>query len=98
MKKGQHDVCLARCIDIQDSEQISRAIKLTDPDVSTDLILHTPRGPVLASKHIAYALCRHRAKVCAFAPRYAMSCGRLIAQAGDELVMDENALLAPIDP
>lgn len=97
-EKGQHDVCLARCIDIQDSEQISRAIKLTDPDVATDLILHTPGGLGLASEQIAYALCRHRAKVCVFVPHYAMSGGRLIARAGDELVMDENAVLGPIDP
>jgi len=40
---------LARYIDIQDSEEVLRAIKLTDPQVPIDLILHTPGGLVLAA-------------------------------------------------
>ena len=47
---------VARYIDIQDSEQILRAIKLTDDKVPIDLILHTPGGLVLASEQIAIAL------------------------------------------
>jgi hypothetical protein len=39
---------LFRYIDIDDSEQVLRAIRLTAPDVSIDLILHTPGGLVLA--------------------------------------------------
>ncbi len=38
-----------RYIDINDSEEVIRAIHLTDPDVPIDLILHTPGGLVLAS-------------------------------------------------
>ena len=89
---------LARYIDIQDSEQVLRAIKLTAPDVPIDLILHTPGGLVLASEQIAYALCRHPAKVTVFVPHYAMSGGTLVALAADEIVMDPNAVLGPIDP
>lgn len=89
---------LARYIDIDDSEQILRAIKLTDPDVPIDLILHTPGGLVLAAEQIAYALCRHKAKVTVFVPHYAMSGGTMIALAADEIVMDENAVLGPVDP
>jgi len=89
---------LARYIDIQDSEEILRAIKLTAPEVPIDLILHTPGGLVLAAEQIAYALCRHKAKVTVFVPHYAMSGGTLIALAADELVMDENAVLGPVDP
>ena len=37
-----------RYIDIEDSEQLLRAIKLTDDDVPIDIILHTPGGLVLA--------------------------------------------------
>jgi len=33
-----------RYIDINDSEEVLRAIKLTDDDVPIDLILHTPGG------------------------------------------------------
>ncbi len=89
---------LARYIDIQDSEEILRAIKLTDPEVPIDLILHTPGGLVLAAEQIAYALCKHSAKVTVFVPHYAMSGGTMIALAADEIVMDENAVLGPIDP
>lgn len=89
---------LARYIDIQDSEQILRAIKLTDPNVPIDLILHTPGGLVLASEQVANALSRHPARVTVFIPHYAMSGGTLIALAADEIVMDENAVLGPVDP
>lgn len=89
---------LARYIDIDDSEQVLRAIKLTDPNMPIDLILHTPGGLVLAAEQIAYALCRHKAKVTVFVPHYAMSGGTMIALAADEIVMDENAVLGPVDP
>ncbi len=89
---------LARYIDIHDSEEILRAIKLTDDDVPIDLILHTPGGLVLAAGQIARALKQHPAKVTVFVPHYAMSGGTLIALAADEIVMDENAVLGPVDP
>jgi ClpP class serine protease len=89
---------LARYIDINDSEAVLRAIKLTDDSVPIDLILHTPGGLVLAAEQIAMALCRHPAKVTVFVPHYAMSGGTLIALAADEIVMDENAVLGPVDP
>lgn len=89
---------LMRYIDIQDSEEIIRAIKLTDDTIPIDVILHTPGGLVLASEQIAHALLKHPARVTVFIPHYAMSGGSLIALAADEIVMDENAVLGPIDP
>jgi ClpP class serine protease len=89
---------VARYISIQDSEEILRAIKLTDDEVPIDLIMHTPGGLVLAAEQIAYALCRHPAKVTVFVPHYAMSGGTMIAMAADEIVMDENAVIGPVDP
>jgi ClpP class serine protease len=89
---------LARYIDINDSEAVLRAIKLTDPDVPIDLIIHTPGGLVLAAEQIAMALCRRPAKVTVFVPHYAMSGGTLIALSANEIVMDENAVLGPVDP
>ncbi len=89
---------LSRFISIEDSEQILRAIRLTPPDVPIDLILHTPGGLVLATEQIARALLRHRAKVTVFIPHYAMSGGTMLAMAADEIVMDENAVLGPVDP
>jgi len=53
---------------------------------------------VLAAEQIAKALVLRRAKVTAFVPHYAMSGGSLIALAADEIVMDPNAVLGPMDP
>jgi ClpP class serine protease len=89
---------LSRFINIEDSEQVLRAIRLTPPDVPIDMILHTPGGLVLATEQIARALLRHRAKVTVFIPHYAMSGGTMLAMAADEIVMDENAVLGPVDP
>lgn len=89
---------LMRYIDINDSEEILRAIKLTDKNIPIDIVLHTPGGLVLASEQIANALKKHPAKVTVFVPHYAMSGGTLIALAADEIVMDENAVLGPLDP
>ena len=87
-----------RFINIDDSERILRAIRLTPDDVPIDMLLHTPGGLVLASEQIARALSRHPAKVTVFVPHYAMSGGTLIALASDDIVMDENAVLGPVDP
>src|SRR5207302_1137138 len=89
---------LMRYIDVHDSEEVLRAIKLTDPEVPLDLLVHTPGGLVLAAGQIANALRRHEAKVTVFVPHYAMSGGTLIALAADEIVMDHNAVLGPVDP
>jgi ClpP class serine protease len=89
---------MARYIDIQDSEELLRAIKMTDNQVPIDVILHTPGGLVLASEQIARALSKHPAKVTVFVPHYAMSGGTMIALAADEIVMDANAVLGPVDP
>ncbi len=85
-------------INIEDSEAVLRAIRLTPDDVPIDLIIHTPGGLLLAAEQIANALKKHKAKVTVFVPHYAMSGGTLIALAADEIVMDENAVLGPVDP
>ncbi len=89
---------IMRYIDVNDSEEVLRAIKLTDPDCPIDLIVHTPGGLVLAAGQIAHALKRHRGKVTVFVPHYAMSGGTPVALAADEIVMDANAVLGPVDP
>ncbi len=91
-------VPLTRYINIEDSEQVLTAIRMTDKNVPIDLILHTPGGLVLASEQIADALLRHSGKVTVFVPHYAMSGGTMVAMAADEVVMDENAVLGPLDP
>src|SRR5579864_4258415 len=89
---------LVRYIDIQDSEEVLRAIRLTPPDLPIDVILHTPGGLVLASEQIARALRDHQGRVTVFVPHYAMSGGTLIALSADEIVMDAHAVLGPVDP
>jgi len=89
---------IMRYIDIEDSEELIRAINLTDEDVPIDLILHTPGGLVLATERIACALNRRKAKVTVFVPHYAMSGGTLVALAADEIVMDKSAVLGSVDP
>jgi ClpP class serine protease len=89
---------VARYIDIEDSEQVLRAIRFTPSDMPIDLVLHTPGGLVLAAEQIAFALKRRQGKVTVFVPHYAMSGGCLLALAADEIVMDPNAVLGPVDP
>jgi ClpP class serine protease/membrane associated rhomboid family serine protease len=89
---------LVRYIDINDSEEVLRAIQLTDDDVPLDIILHTPGGLVLAALQIARAIREHKAKVTVFVPHYAMSGGTLIALAANEIVMTKHSVLGPIDP
>lgn len=89
---------ISRYIDIDDSEALLRAVRLTPDDVPIDLIIHTPGGLVLAAEQIAQALVRRQGKVTVFVPHYAMSGGTLVAMASDEIVMDENAVLGPVDP
>lgn len=91
-------VPLFRYINIEDSEQVLRAIRLTPSDMPIDLILHTPGGLVLASEQIALALRAHEAPVTVFIPHYAMSGGTMIALAANQIVMDRNAVLGPVDP
>jgi ClpP class serine protease len=91
-------VPLMRYIDINDSEEVIRAIHLTDKDTPIDLIVHAPGGLVLASLQIAHAIRAHAARVTVHVPHYAMSGATLIALAADEIVMDDHAVLGPVDP
>jgi len=90
-------VPVASNISIEDSEAVLRAIRLTPESQPIDVILHTPGGQVLAAEQIAKALSERKAKVTVFVPHYAMSGGTIIALAADEIVMDANAVLGPVD-
>ncbi|WP_413875057.1 SDH family Clp fold serine proteinase [Albidovulum sp.] len=89
---------LMRYIDIQDSEDVLRAIRMTDDKMPLDIVLHTPGGLVLAALQIARAIEAHKGKVTVFVPHHAMSGGTLVALAADEIVMCEHSVLGPIDP
>ena len=70
---------VVRYIDMDDSEEVIRAVHDTDPSTPIDIVLHTPGGLVLAALQIARALDRHPAKVTILVPHLAMSGGTLIA-------------------
>ncbi len=89
---------LVRFIDIEDSEEVLRAIQITDDQMPIDLILHTPGGLVLAAEQIAHALTAHPAPITVFVPHYAMSGGTLLALAANQIVMAPHAVLGPLDP
>ncbi|RME35256.1 MAG: hypothetical protein D6786_02495 [Gammaproteobacteria bacterium] len=89
---------VVRYIDVHDSEEVIRAIHMTDPEVPIDLVLHTPGGLVLAALQIARAIARHKGRVRVIVPHYAMSGGTLIALAADEIILCEHAVLGPVDP
>ena len=87
-----------RYIDVNDSEQVLRAIQMTDDDIPLDVVLHTPGGLVLAALQIAGAIRAHKAKVTVIVPHYAMSGGTLISLAANEIIMSRHSVLGPIDP
>jgi ClpP class serine protease len=89
---------LARYIDIDDSLELLRIIRLTPDEQPIDLIVHTPGGIALAATQIAFALKAHKGKTTVMVPHYAMSGGTLIALAADEIFMDPHAVLGPVDP
>src|SRR3990170_958692 len=83
-------------INIEDTEHVLMRLRQTPEDV--DLILHTPGGLVLASEMIAMAVKNHQANVAVIVPFYAMSGGTLIALAADEIIMEKDSVLGPVDP
>lgn len=89
---------MMRMITIEDSEAVLRAIRMTPKDKPIDFIIHTPGGIALAATQIAKALADHPAKVRVIVPHFAMSGGTLIALAADEILMDNHAVLGPVDP
>ena len=79
-------------------EAILWVVGLTPTEMPIDLIIHTPGELVQAAEQIAHALLRHQAPVTIFVPHYAMSGGTMLALACDQIVMDPNAVLGPVDP
>ena len=85
-------------ITIEDSEALVAQIRRTPRDRPIDLIIHTPGGIALAAEMIAMAVKKHDGKVTAIVPFYAMSGGTLIALAADEILMEKESILGPVDP
>ncbi|MGV8077397.1 MAG: SDH family Clp fold serine proteinase [Methanosarcina sp.] len=84
-------------IDEEDAEQILRWIRQYK-DYPLELILHTPGGQLHASIQIARALRNHPKNTRVVIPHYSMSGGTVIALAANEIVMDKDAVIGPIEP
>jgi len=95
---GLFGIPFYKFISVEDSEEVLRAIRMAPKDKPIDLIIHTPGGLVLAATQIAKALHDHPAETRVIVPHYAMSGGTLIALAADKIIMDEHAVLGPVDP
>jgi ClpP class serine protease len=84
-------------IDEEDAEQVLRWIRKYR-DYPLELIMHTPGGQLHASIQIARALRTHPKNTRVIIPHYSMSGGTVIALAVNEIVMDKDAVIGPIDP
>jgi ClpP class serine protease len=84
-------------IDVEDAQEVLRGIREAK-DKPIDLIIHTPGGQLHASMQIARALKNHSARTRVFVPHYSMSGGTIIALAANEIIMDKDASLGPVDP
>lgn len=84
-------------IDVEDAEELLRGIRSAGHE-PIDVIVHSPGGQLLPSIQIARALRNHPEKTRAIIPHYAMSGGTIMALACDEIVMDPDAVIGPIDP
>ncbi len=84
-------------IDEEDAEQVLRGIR-NAKDKPIDMILHTPGGQLHACIQIARALRNHKEHTRVMIPHYSMSGGTLIALAADEIIMDADAVMGPMDP
>ncbi len=88
---------MARYINLDDSEQIMEKVRAAG-NKPIDLVIHTPGGLVIAASQIARVLRAHTPGVTAIVPQYAMSGGTFLCLASDQILMDQNAMLGPVDP
>jgi ATP-dependent protease ClpP protease subunit len=89
-----NETCLSR----QDATNIMKIMRLVDPNKTLEIILETPGGSMTAAEVIVNCLLNHRGKVIVYVPRFALSAGTLIALAADEIYLEKNAFLGPVDP
>lgn len=87
-----------RYIDLNDAEEVLEAIRRTPENQPLDIVLHTPGGLVLPALQIARAIKAHKGRKTVYVPHYAMSGGTLIALSADHIVLNDHAVLGPIDP
>ena len=67
-------------------------------DQNLDIILNTTGGSMTAAEVIINALTNHKGKIRVYVPHHALSAGLLLALAADEIYLEKNAFVSPIDP
>jgi len=85
-------------IGLFEAETMLKIIRETPSDKPIDLVMHTPGGMILSAVQIGRALKNHPAPVRVIVPHWAMSGGTYLSLAADEIIMDKNAVLGPVDP
>lgn len=65
---------------------------------SVDVLVHSPGGSADATESIVEALRRKYASVRFIVPSYAKSAATMMVMSGDQIMMDADAELGPIDP
>lgn len=73
-------------------------LRRTDPSQPLNVILHTAGGDTPPALQMALALARHPGRVTVQVPYYAFSAGTILALAANDMLLDPNAVLGPIDP
>jgi len=83
---------------LEDANKFIDTMRSIDENKTIGVILNTRGGTLLAAEIIINALLNHKGKIIVYIPYCAMSGGTLIALAANEIYMDKNACLGPIDP
>lgn len=86
-----------RYINLDDAESIMKQVREAGKR-PIDLIMHTPGGLVIVAEQISRVLQAHPAAVTVVVPQFAMSGGTFVALAADQILMDQHAMLGPVDP
>lgn len=84
-------------IDRNDKEGFREVLHGLDAD-KIDILLHSPGGQAEAAEAIVKLLRAKKRNIRFIIPNLAQSAATMLAMAGDEIVMDTDAELGPIDP
>lgn len=85
-------------INLETSATWLSLLRRADPSRPLHVILHTQGGATPPALQMALAMARHPGKITVHVPYYAFSAGTLLALAANDIVLDPNAVLGPIDP
>ena len=82
---------------LDDAVEIVKEIYDLEPG-PLSLALHMTGSSTTVAKYLARAIRKSPHTVTAYVPYFALSGGTILALSADEIVMDESAMLGPVDP